>query len=246
MRRLINFQFLFFLIFFSEYAYSQDKLSEINVTGNITLATDYRFWGISQTNNNPSVQGTLTFDHKSGFYLTLWGSNVDLLPGNSIEADYFLGYKWILNNQTTLDLQYLDLNYPGASKEFHPDFSEYAIIYNHINNFKKGDNLTISGYFTPEYAMESGKQFYINILFNYPLYENLSIMGSLGYNKLENTESFIKAYGFGEEDNYLDYKIGLKFKVLGLDSELSWLDTNIKKGPDSTKQTVYFSVSKSF
>ena len=29
------------------------------VTGNLTLITDYRFRGISQTNNDPTIQGSL-------------------------------------------------------------------------------------------------------------------------------------------------------------------------------------------
>ncbi|WP_336026049.1 TorF family putative porin [Acinetobacter pittii] len=246
MNKLIYLYLFILNILYIHNSYAKDISSQLNVNGNLLLATDYRFWGISQTNNNPSIQATLSFEHETGFYVTLWGSNVDLLPGNSLEADYFLGYKLKINNQTTIDFQYLDMNYPGASKDFQPNFSEYAVIYSHIDNIKKGDSLIISGYFTPEYAMESGKQYYLNISANYPLFSSWILLGSLGYNKLENKENFIKAYGFGEKDNYLDYKIGLKTQIIGLEAELSWLDTNIKRGPDSTKQTFYFSLSKSF
>ncbi|WP_353164945.1 TorF family putative porin [Acinetobacter sp.] len=246
MNKSIYFFLLFITVLYIPNSYAKDILSKVNINGNLALATDYRFWGISQTNNNPSVQASLSFEHETGFYITLWGSNVDLLPGNSLEADYFLGYKWRINNQTTLDFQYLDINYPGASKDFYPNFSEYAIIYSRIDNLKKGDNIIFSGYFTPEYAMKSGKQYYLNVAANYPIYRSWSLVGSLGYNKLENKDNFIKAYGFGEKDNYIDYKIGLKTQIIGLEAELSWLDTNIKRGPDITKQTFYFSLGKSF
>ncbi|MCG9516786.1 TorF family putative porin [Acinetobacter pittii] len=245
MNKLVYVVFLLNFLYIPN-SYAKDILSQVNINGNILLATDYRFWGISQTNNNPSIQTTLSFEHETGFYVTLWASNVDLLPGNSLEADYFLGYKWKVNSKTTLDFQYLDMNYPGASNDFHPNFSEYAVIYSRIDNLKKGDSLIISGYFTPEYAMESGKQYYLNVAANYPIYSSWSLIGSLGYNKLENKDNFIKAYGFGEKDNYIDYKIGLKTQIVGLEAEFSWLDTNIKRGPDSVKQALYFSLSKSF
>jgi uncharacterized protein (TIGR02001 family) len=63
-----------------------------------TIATDYDFRGISQTNPDqdgmdPAFQlgGTYAFDN--GFYAGIWGSNVDFGPGDpSMEIDYFAGY----------------------------------------------------------------------------------------------------------------------------------------------------------
>ncbi|MBS0309234.1 MAG: hypothetical protein JSS58_09715, partial [Proteobacteria bacterium] len=45
-------------------------------TGNVTVATDYRFRGISQTFKQPTVQGGFDYSHSSGFYLGNWNSNV--------------------------------------------------------------------------------------------------------------------------------------------------------------------------
>jgi uncharacterized protein (TIGR02001 family) len=50
---------------------------EFTINGGATLISDYRFRGISQTDKSVAVQGTATLAHKSGFYLTFWGSSVD-------------------------------------------------------------------------------------------------------------------------------------------------------------------------
>ena len=55
----------------SVMAMAEDKPSLYGVTasGNVAVTTDYRFRGISQSSNNPAIQGGLTFNHTSGAYL---------------------------------------------------------------------------------------------------------------------------------------------------------------------------------
>src|SRR5258705_8982249 len=66
------------------------------VTGNMTIASDYRFRGISQTYKGPAIQGGVDYAHASGFYLGNWNSNVSsvMYPGGSaIEMDFYGGWK---------------------------------------------------------------------------------------------------------------------------------------------------------
>jgi hypothetical protein len=66
------------------------------VTGNGTIASDYRFRGISQTYLGPTVQGGIDYAHPSGFYVGNWNSNVAsqiFLGGSGIEMDFYGGYK---------------------------------------------------------------------------------------------------------------------------------------------------------
>lgn len=91
------------------------------VTGNLSFVTDYRFRGISQTFEQPAIQGGFDYSHSSGFYLGTWGSNVtgSLAAGPSfnngnVEIDFYGGYKWALGKDLTLDLGGLYYWYPGA------------------------------------------------------------------------------------------------------------------------------------
>lgn len=87
------------------------------LTGNLGLASDYRFRGLSQTWRLPTVQGGLDYTHSSGLYLGTWASNVS---GNSynngagLELDLYGGVKWELVPGVLLDVGALAYLYPGA------------------------------------------------------------------------------------------------------------------------------------
>src|SRR5437870_13904816 len=51
------------------------------LTGNVTLITDSRFRGISQTFGKPAFQGGFDSAHASGFYLGNSNSNVSAVAG---------------------------------------------------------------------------------------------------------------------------------------------------------------------
>ncbi len=87
-------------------------------TGNVTLASDYIFRGISQTQHNPAIQGGFDYSHSSGLYLGTWASNVSWVQdggfktGSSMEWDFYGGYKLPMGD-FTLDLGALQYYYPG-------------------------------------------------------------------------------------------------------------------------------------
>jgi len=92
------------------------------LTGNMTIATDYRFRGISQTfgagffSVGPAIQGGIDWAHESGFYLGNWNSNVsgNTFPnGSSIEMDFYGGWKktW---DDWGLDVGTIYYLYPNA------------------------------------------------------------------------------------------------------------------------------------
>src|SRR5262245_476819 len=71
-------------------------------SGSIAIASDYTFRGISQTLEDPAVQGGIT-GAGGPVYFGLWGSNVDFgetfaagddeLAGATAEVDLFAGLK---------------------------------------------------------------------------------------------------------------------------------------------------------
>ena len=46
------------------------------LSANLTATSDYRFRGISQTQNGAAVQGGVDYAHESGFYIGNWNSTV--------------------------------------------------------------------------------------------------------------------------------------------------------------------------
>jgi uncharacterized protein (TIGR02001 family) len=87
------------------------------VTGNITLATEYRFRGIDQTFGKPTLQGGFDFSHSSGVYLGNWNSNVNQgagFPGGNLEMDFYGGWKGSFGD-LGVDVGAIYYYYPGTS-----------------------------------------------------------------------------------------------------------------------------------
>src|ERR1044071_328356 len=67
------------------------------VTGNISIVSDYRFRGITQTFEKPAIQGGIDYANaQNGLYLGNWNSNVSQgagFPGGNIEMDFYGGWK---------------------------------------------------------------------------------------------------------------------------------------------------------
>ena len=56
------------------------------LSGNVSLTSDYTFRGISQTLQQPALQGGMDLRHPSGFYLGTWGSSVNFGETNLKEV----------------------------------------------------------------------------------------------------------------------------------------------------------------
>ncbi|WP_241264392.1 TorF family putative porin, partial [Bowmanella dokdonensis] len=64
---------------------------------NLTLASDYQFRGISQTDQGPAIQGGIDISHTQGWYLGVWGSNIEFGQG-SMELDWYAGWSGTWEN----------------------------------------------------------------------------------------------------------------------------------------------------
>lgn len=91
--------------------------SEFSVTGSVALVSDYRFRGVSQSDEEMAIQGGLTVTHASGAYAGVWSSSLagwGTFGGGSIELDIYGGYKADLGGGTALDVGVTWYMYPGG------------------------------------------------------------------------------------------------------------------------------------
>ncbi len=71
--------------------------AQAEISGNVSMASDYIFRGVSQTDNQMAVQGGFDYEHESGAYIGTWASNVDSNffdnhTDPEIELDLYAGY----------------------------------------------------------------------------------------------------------------------------------------------------------
>jgi uncharacterized protein (TIGR02001 family) len=90
----------------------------ITVSGSVALVSDYRFRGVSQSDEEMALQGGITVSHESGVYAGTWGSNLagwGTFGGPNLELDLFAGYKFEPTPGLTLDAGVTVYTYPGGA-----------------------------------------------------------------------------------------------------------------------------------
>jgi uncharacterized protein (TIGR02001 family) len=98
---------------------------DITISGSATIVSDYRFRGVSQSNENMAFQPGITFTHKSGLYAGVWGSNLagwGTFGGSNTELDLIAGYKRPLGGGVSVDVGLTWYMYPGGADK--TDFAE--------------------------------------------------------------------------------------------------------------------------
>jgi len=120
-------------------AQEEEASEPIKITGSVTLVSDYRFRGFSQSSEDPAIQGGITVTHESGFYAGTWASSVSF-AGNT-EVDLFAGYSTAVGG-VTVDgglLYYLYPQHGGSGADF---FEPYLNLSTNVGpvNAKVGVN----------------------------------------------------------------------------------------------------------
>jgi uncharacterized protein (TIGR02001 family) len=98
-------------------AQEAEEEKPFSLTGTAAFVTDYRFRGVSQSNNSVAVQAGLTVSHESGLYAGFWSSSLagwGTFGGPNVELDLFGGYKLPIG-PTTLDAGFTLYTYPGGA-----------------------------------------------------------------------------------------------------------------------------------
>lgn len=92
-------------------------------SGTLALTSDYLFRGLSQTNQEPALQGGVEYAHDGGFYAGIWGSNISWLSdyssaslpiSSSVELDGYVGWRVPLGETLKLDAGVYTYYYPGT------------------------------------------------------------------------------------------------------------------------------------
>src|SRR5688500_10708690 len=79
--------------------------SELTVTGNVALVTDYRFRGISLSGGDVAVQGSINVNHSSGLYVGTWASSLeDSAVYGHTEVDVYAGWTGPVASGLTADV----------------------------------------------------------------------------------------------------------------------------------------------
>ncbi|MEP7298343.1 MAG: TorF family putative porin [Burkholderiales bacterium] len=83
---------------------------------NVSLTSDYRYRGISQSRLKPAIQGGVDYALPAGFYIGAWASSIKWIKDGggdgSVEIDLYGGYKGEIAKDFTYDVGVLTYQYP--------------------------------------------------------------------------------------------------------------------------------------
>jgi len=204
-------------------------------TGTVTATTDYDFRGVTQTAQDPALQGSVDLSTDVGFYAGIWASNVDFgnttkdFKDTSVEVDYYAG--WGGGEDITWDLGATYYSYVNSGSL---NYTEY-----HAGlGWKYFDT---KFWYSPNYAGLNGNERYLEGNVAYPLPANFGLTGHIGYT---NGNGFHESYG---QSSYMDWSAGVTYSWKHIDMSLKWVDGSDLKTVDhgtldaQGKQTDVFS-----
>ena len=228
----------------------EEETKAVTINGSATILTDYRFRGISQTDKNFAVQGSITATHKSGIYATVWGSSIDdyVAAGGDQEIDLSLGFKKAFGS-TTVDVGALYYYYPGAENLIPGYNSDFLEVYGSVAQGIGPVTAKLAFNYAPKQSalayLPSGAK-------EDNLYGNLSISGSFSGVGLSAGigRSFTRSFLTGGV-KYTDWSVGASYTTGPVTFGVTYVDTNasginLLSGKDIYKGGIVGSIGVSF
>ena len=106
-----------------------DPPSDVTVTGNVAVVTDYRFRGLSLSGGDAAIQGSINVNHSSGLYAGVRGSSLeDSAVYGHTELDFYAGWTGSIGGGVTADVGLLYYVYPNGNVGDANVFEPYASL----------------------------------------------------------------------------------------------------------------------
>jgi uncharacterized protein (TIGR02001 family) len=199
------------------------------VTGNLSIVSDYRFRGLTQTMKRPALQGGFDYAHASGLYLGNWNSNVSstIFPNANLEMDFYGGYKRAFGD-VGLDVGFIYYYYPGSLATLTNAGTGTTATDTRIDNkeFYIGGSwkwLSLKYFHSVDDLFsvpDTKNSWYIDGQATFDLGGGWGIVGHIGRQKVKNWD----------DASYTDYKLGATKDIGGFVFGAAYVDTNAKDG----------------
>lgn len=208
---------------------------------NVSLTTDYRYRGISQTRLKPALQGGADYAFDSGFYVGTWLSTIKWIKdagGDApVEWDIYGGYKTEIAKGISIDVGLLQYEY--VNNKLHPSantLEAYAAVTVGLVTAKYSASTTnLFGF------ADSKKSGYFDLSAALDLGEGFTLTPHYGHQKVKNLSAA----------SYSDYSLTLNKDMFGVTWGAAVVGTNAKgyyspNGKDLGKTAAIISVKKTF
>ena len=217
-----------------------------SLSANVTLTSDYVYRGITQTSEDPALQGGFDYSHESGFYLGVWASSLEFRGDTddtpSLEIDVYGGVSGEFQNGLGWDIGALYYIYPDQDEDVAGDydFLEFygSLSYTWDNEYQPTADIGIA--YSPDFYGEEDTGIWVHGGLSFSIPDMVDPYVQVGYQDVDGDPS---ADGF----DYTYYAIGVSKTIDILTFDLSWHDASDDAcDDDDLCEAVVFSVSSSF
>lgn len=205
----------------------EEEAASSGFSGTLTLTSDYRFRGVSQSDNGAALQGSVDYNHESGFYVGAWASNIqfDDDPIDArIELDLYAGYSIALSDVTEVSLKgvyywYVDADIPSGD----PAYDYFEVIGGISRKLGKTD-LSLEVAYSPDYFLEVGAAWAVTGGIGFPLCETLWFFDG----GLDGSAHFgVQAFDDATVPDYTFWDLGVTATWGNFDLDARYVDTDL-------------------
>ncbi len=209
------------------------------VSATVNLASDYTFNGVSQTGNDPALQGSLDYAADSGFYAGTWASNVDFGSGEdtNIEWDAYVGQYFQLNERVGLDTGIAYYTYHGDSAS---DTYNYPEAYAKFGYSSSVGDSELNFWYSWDYFGLDVSHYIVMVAHTVEVAPGHNIKVTFD----RSTSADEAKWAWDGQDAYNHYRVEYMTSFKGFDFDLALEDTNM--GWDTADTRVVLSVSHTF
>lgn len=179
------------------------------LSGSITLASEYVFRGQKLSDGNPAVQAGIDYEHDAGAFLGAWASTVDLQSPSGrrdAELDYYLGWQFSGESRFRAALSLVHYTYPGQTTSFDYDYTEALVTASWGNRYSLE-----FGYTDDVYGFGVSAS-HIELRADWPLRNAWVVSAGLGANDLDNLGSSRYLYGdLGVSARFARFTVDLRW-----------------------------------
>ncbi len=199
----------------------------------VTLASDYLFNGVSQTDEKPALQGSIDWSGASGLYAGGWASNVDFGDDTNIEADIYIGYYTAINEAVNLDVGVAQYTYHGANYSSEGDYTEFYAKW----NFGATD---LNFWYAWDYFGTGAGHYIVMLNHTFTLNDDLTVL--IGIDRSTSLDDDKWQWEAGD-DSYTHWQVTSNFSTSGFDFSLGVHGTDLDTYGDTT---LLFTVARTF
>ncbi len=206
----------------------------------ITAASEYDFRGVSQSATDPALQASLDFAADNGFYMGVWGSNIDFGGDESVEIDGYLGWAFEGAGGVSWDF--------GLTRYFYPNDGADA-DYNEFSAKVGYGNYGVEVWYAPDYGNSGYETWYYAGTADFEIAESWMLNFGIGYQ----TGQYFKngwgdipgsrdgsywVYSVGVTKTWGNFDINLRYQGLDIPEEF-----RVKEDLFNNENRVLFSIS---